>query len=437
MLNLVSVAGLFILMAIAWLFSPYKRRVNWRVIAWGLVFQALVAVFIFYVPVGGRVFLFVNHLVVKLLQSATAGSEFVFGLLALPPGTSSADGASSLGFILAFQGLPTIIFFSALMAILYYYGIMSRVIKAFAYLFTRLMRISGAESLCAASNIFVGAESAFTIRPHIKTMTRSELCTILTAGMSTVASNVLALYIFSLQNQFPTIAGHLISASFLSAPAALIMSKLVLPETGEPVTLGRTVEPVYEKEQSVFGAIINAANSGVRVILSIAALLIAVIGMVSLADLLLGLLGTQLNHLVGIEFDWSLKHLLGYLFYPLTVILGVPLPDAGTVAQIIGERVVLTEVASYQDLGKAIAGGVLTNPRSIVITAYALCGFAHLASVAIFVGAVSALAPSRTQDLAKLGFRALVAATLACLMTACIAGVFYSAQTGMVLQPAG
>lgn len=312
------------------------------------------------------------------------------------------------------------------MSILYFFKIMPKIIQAFAYIFTKLMKISGAESLSAASNIFVGVESALTVKPHLEKMTRSELCTVLTTGMATVSSNVLAVYVFSLQNQFPAIAGHLVTASFLSAPAALAVSKIIMPESDKPETLGLTVAPHYKKESSIFEAIINGANSGVRLIVGIVALLIAVLGLVALADLIIGNVGGWLNSLTGLEIDWSLKGLLGYLFYPITLILGIPPEDANLAAQIIGERAIVTELTSYQDFNVALAEGLIKYPRTTVIITYALCGFAHLASLAIFVGGVAAIAPSRTRALTKVGFRALLAATIACLLTACVAGAFFS-----------
>lgn len=432
--NLVSFLGIFVLIGLAWAISTNRRVFNWRVVVWGLALQMALAVFVFLVPAGTKVFLFLNEAVVKLLDSASAGSRFLFGPLATPPGQVSEAGEPSLGFILAFQGFPTIIFFSALMSILYFCGIMQRVIRGFAFLFTRLMRVSGAESLCAASNIFVGVESSLTIRPHLSSMTPSELCTVLTAGMATVASNVMALYVYSLQSRFPNIAGHLISASFLSAPAALLMSKIVLPETGHPKTLGRTVDMEYQRESSLFESIINGANSGLRLIFGIAALLVAVLGLVALVDLLLGWAGGWVNGRMGWGIDWTLKGLLGYLFYPLTVVLGVPLSDAGEIAKIIGERVVATEVKSYQDLALLLADGRLHDPRSSIVATYALCGFAHVASMAIFVGGLSALAPERTRDIGRAGVRALIAATLACLLTACVAGTFLT-RGSLLLGP--
>ncbi len=424
--NLVSFAGIFVLLAVAWTLSADRRNMNWRVIGWAVALQLLVALLIFVVPAGARVFLVVNDVVIKILESAGEGARFVFGPLALGPGQVSDSGEESLGFILAFQAFPTIIFFSALIAILYYARIMPLLIKAFAWVFTRLMRISGAESLVAASNIFVGVESMLTVKPYLARMTRSELCTILTAGMATVSSNVLALYVLSLQQQFPTIAGHLISASLLSAPAALAMSKILLPEGQQPETLGVQVEPHYERDGSLFEAVINGANAGVRMIAGIVALLIAVLGLVALVDLALSSIGGLVNPRIGLEGQWSLRGLFGYLFYPVTLVLGVPPADAGAVARIIGERVIVTEVAAYGDLAEAMKNELLQNPRSAVIATYALCGFAHVASMAIFVGSLCALAPERTKNIGPVAVRALVAATLACLMTACVAGTFFT-----------
>jgi CNT family concentrative nucleoside transporter len=311
------------------------------------------------------------------------------------------------------------------MAVLYYIGIMPWLISIFSKIFTKLMKVSGAESLCASSNIFVGIESATTIRPYLKRMTRSELCTILAAGMSTIASSVLAIYILILQKQFPTIAGHLVSASFLSAPAAIIMSKLLMPETGEPETMGMDVKPFYEKESSVIEASISGANAGLKLVAGVVALLIAFLGIVALADYIFSGAGSRLNTLTGLNIDWSLKGLMGYVFYPFTLIIGVPPSDAVEISKIIGERTIVTETKSYMDLAALLAKGTLHNPRSAFLATYALCGFAHVASLAIFVGGIAALVPERTSDLSAVGPRALLAATLACLMTASVAGTFF------------
>ncbi len=426
MYNLISFAGIFILMAFAWTISSDRKVVNWRVIFWRTVLQLVFALFIFVIPAGSKVFLFVNDAVVKLLDSATAGTRFLFGRLALPPGTKNEMGEESLGFILAFQALPTIIFFASLMGVLYYIGVMPRLIKIFSKAFTKLMRISGAESLSVSSNIFVGVEANMTVLPYLGKMTKSELCTILAAGMSTTASSVLALYVFILQSKFPTIAGHLVSASILSATAAIVMSKIILPETEKPETLGLEIAPYYQKESSVMEAVINNANEGVKMVVGIVALLLAFLGIVALIDFLISGAGVRLNNILGIQMDWSLKGLLGYIFYPFTLVIGVPPSDAFEISKLIGERAVLTEVKSYQDLAALLTSNALKDPRSAVLAAYALNGFAHFASLAIFVGGTAALVPNRTKDLSSVGFRALLAATLACLMTAAVAGTFFT-----------
>ena len=414
--NFYSLAGAFGFILIAYLLSANRKAVNWHVVVWGVGFQFLIAWLLFVLPAGVDLFLWINKAVVALLNCSTAGAKFVFGPLALAPGTEH-----SLGFIFAFQAMPSIIFFSALMAILYFYNILPVIIRGFAYLFTKLMKVSGAESLCAAANIFVGIESTLTIKPFLKKMTKSELAVVLTAGMATVSSNILAVYVFSLQNVFPKIAGHLVSASLLSAPAALMMAKILLPEEEKPETLGEHVELHIEHKANVLEAIIDGAQAGVKLIVGIVALLIAVLGLVELVDHFLQWAGLH----TGLGGHLSLKVFCGYLFYPFTLLLGIPLKDVPIVAQVIGERLVLTEIYSYQHLARLLADGTLKNLRSVVITTYALCGFAHLASLAIFVGGVSAIVPERTRVLAKIGLRCLVAATLACLMTGAVAGIFF------------
>ncbi len=426
MYNLVSLCGIFILMFFAWTLSSDRRVINWHVIIWGLILQLVFALFIFVLPAGSSVFIFINDVLVKILDVAGAGTRFLFGRLAVPPGTVGPNGEESLGFIFVFQVVPTIVFFASLMGVLYYIGVMPWLIKIFSKVFTKLMRISGAESLCASSNIFVGIESATTIRPYLDDMTRSELCTVLTAGMATIASTVLAIYVLILHEQFPMIAGHLISASILSAPAAIIMSKLIMPETGSPVTLGVNVDPHYERESSMIEATINGANAGVKLAVGVVALLISFLGLVALTDFFLSGAGIRLNNVTGLHVDWSLTGLLGYLFYPFTLVIGVPPSDAMEIAKIIGERTVVTETKSYMDLALLLSSNTLKHPRSAFLATYALCGFAHIASLAIFVGGTAALAPKRVGDLSAVGPRALLAANLACLMTASVAGVFFS-----------
>jgi len=427
--NLVSFLGIFIIAGFAWLLSANRKVVNWRVVGWGIGLQFLFAFFVFVVPAGTKFFLFVNRVVVTLLSSASAGTRFVFGRLALPPGMTNEAGETSLGSILAFQGLSTVIFFAALIGALYYLGIMPFFVRLFARVFTKLMRVSGAESLCVSSEIFVGVESSLVVRPHLAKMTRSELTTILTAGMSTIASTVLAVYVFLLQKEIPAIAGHLVSASLLAAPATLVISKLMMPETEAPETLGVDIKPHYEKEDNFILAVMGGAKNGLQLLGGIITLLLAFLGLLALVDLILGWCGGFLNSWFGWNLDWSFRTFLGFLFYPFTLVLGVPPADALAIAKVIGERTVATEVASFQHLSQLLAQGALQSPRSALIGSYAICGFAHVASLAIFIGGISALAPSRTKDLSRLGFRALLAATLVGLMTAAVAGTFFTGSS--------
>ncbi|MCA9395477.1 MAG: nucleoside transporter [Candidatus Omnitrophica bacterium] len=419
--NFISLGGMVALIFLAYACSQDRRHVNWHIVVWCIGFQLLIAWFLFVVPSGVRLFHLLNEGVILLIESSNAGARFLFGALAVPPGGSGPAGEESLGFIFAFQVFPSIVFFSSLMSILYFWRVLPFLIKLFSRLFTKLMNVSGAEALCAASNIFVGIESVTTVRPYLREMTRSELCVVLTAGMATVASNVLAVYVLSLREVFPNIAGHLISASLLSAPAAVMMAKLLYPEDGQPVTRGIDVDPHYDKDGSFFEAVINGAQAGVKLIVGICALLIAILGLVALTDQLLGVVGRQL--LPG--SSWSLAGICGVVFYPFTVLMGIPLDDAGVLSKVIGARLIVTELTAYQNLASVIKAGSVVHERSVVITTYALCGFAHVASLAIFIGGVSALVPEKTRDLSAVAARSLLAATLACLMTGCVAGLFF------------
>jgi CNT family concentrative nucleoside transporter len=427
--HLRSLIGLILLMVLAWALSTNRRRIPWRVVVWGTLLQLLFAVFVFILPFGANFFLAVNRVVLALLESAGAGTRFLFGRLALPPGTVGEDGEASLGFFLAFQGLPTLVFFASLVALLYHVGLMQFLIRGFSRAFTSLMRISGAESLSASSNIFVGVESALAVRPYLERMTRSELCTILAAGMATIASTVLGLYVLLLQGTFPNIAGHLVSASVLSAPAAVVMAKLLMPEQEHPETLGLDVKPHVEKASNWIEAAIEGAMTGVKLVVGVSALLLAFLGLVELVDLIIGAVGGRISAWTGLQTNWSLSTFLGYVFYPLAWILGIDPADVGMCARLIGERTIITEIPAYRELSSLIAENAFKDPRSIVITTYALCGFAHIPSLAIFVGGISAIAPSRTKDLAALGPRALLAAVLATLMTGAVAGVFSTGRT--------
>jgi CNT family concentrative nucleoside transporter len=416
----ISLTGLFVLMFLAWVITRNTKHINFRLIITGLLFQCAFAFIIFRLPAGVVIFSWLNDAVLRIISFAKEGMFFVFGPLAVSPGETGPLGETSPGFILAFQVLPSVVFFASVMSLLYFLKVIPTIVMVFSRVFTYLMRISGAESLCASSNIFVGIESAVTVRPYIQHMTRSELCTVLTAGMGTIASTVLALYVGFLYKDFPNIAGHLLSASVISAPAAIIMSKLVVPETATPKTLGITV-PIEPDVRSAtwIESIINGANDGVKLCVGIITLLLAFLGLLSMGNWFLGFIG---DAVFGVSL--SFQSVLKYGYYPVTVLMGVPLQDAGPVATLLAERTIVTEVVAYQHLNQFIKDGVLTNTRSITIASYALCGFAHVASLAIFVGGFGALAKERAKDLAQVGFRALYAATLACLMTGCIAGIF-------------
>lgn len=417
--NLISFIGIFVLMGIAWLFSTNRRLVNWRVVLWGTSLQLAFAAFIFLVPAGQKVFLFINGLVLKLVDVAGEGAKFLFGPLAQPPGTEG-----SIGFILAFQALPTIIFFAALLSLLYHFGILPRLVESFSRLFARWMRLSGAESLCVTSNLFVGVESTLTVRPYLERMTRSELCTIMTSMMGNTASSVLAFYVLILLPTFPNIAGHLVSATLLSWPAGIVMAKLIFPEEEKPETLGTDVKAWYNPSSNAIESILHGATDGGKMVFGIATMLLAVLGLVGLLNLMTTLVGDWINLALGTKWDFTLQALLGYLFYPLTLLLGINPQDAPAIARLIGERVVVTEATAYQDLAKMLAQGQIVDKRSAILATYALCGFAHVASLGIFIGGITALVPSRAKDMAAVGFRALWAATLSLLMLACAAGVF-------------
>ncbi|QQS45335.1 MAG: nucleoside transporter [Acidobacteriota bacterium] len=424
--QLTSLVGFFVFAAVAWLFSSSRGNVRWRTIAWGMGLQLLLGVLIFRLPVTRGVFVWLNDAVMALLDVSKAGTTFLLGPLAAGPGEPG-----SIGFILVFQALPIAIFFSAFTAILYRLGILQLIVRFFAVIFHRTMGTSGAESLCGASNIFVGVESALVIRPYLERMTRSELLTILGSGMATVASTTLGIYVAFLSKTFPQIAGHLISASLLSIPAVVVMTKLLLPETESPETaVGIPPEPPELRSGNLMSAIITGAMDGLKLAAGISTLLIAGLGLVALVDKLLALPGKW----IGLAEPLSLVRILGWIFYPLAALLGITRADIAESARLLGERVILTEVVSYQDLGQMIAAGQLADPRTVVILSYALCGFAHVASVAIFVGGMAALAPSRRDDLAGLGLRALLAATLATLMTGCIAGIFSNGQEIILMR---
>jgi CNT family concentrative nucleoside transporter len=424
----VSLLGFVIFAGLAWLLSSNRRRVAWKTIAWGVALQLALGLIIFRLPVSHRILLWVNDAVVVLLNASKSGSSFLFGPLAASPGETG-----SVGFILVFQVRPGGMFFAAFTAMLYHLRGLQVFVRLFARLFHRTMKISGAESLASAANIFVGVESALVVRPYQERMTRSELFLLLTTGMATVASSVLGVYVAFLTGVFPQIAGHLISASILAIPACVVISKLLVPETETPETLAAVpAEDESARSKTLIGAIIEGAMDGLKLAAGISALIIAILGIVALIDKLLGIVSSW----VGMSEPLSLVRLLGWIFYPFAFLLGLQTSDVPIAARLLGERVILTEVFSYNHLAQLISSGQITDPRTVVILSYALCGFAHVAAMAIFVGGTAALAPTRRDDLATLGLRALLAATLATLMTGCVAGIFNSGEAVLlVTQP--
>ena len=419
-LNLISFGGLFALLLIAWLMSANRKKFDKKTVFGGLMFQFAMGILVFVVPGSKEVFLHLNTLALNVISAAMEGIKFLFGPLAL-----NAGEEGSIGFILAIQGLSLAIFFAALSGLLYYLGVMQFLVRVFSDIFNRIMDISGAESLCSAANIFVGSESMIAIRPYLAKMTKSELCTVLTACMATVASTTLGIYIANLKDVFPTIAGHLISASILSAPAAIIMSKILQPETEQPLTLGKRAKFEYEKESSMVEALINGSMTGVKMVVGISASLITFLGLLALVDMAMLWCGHQVG-LIAMDSSITspLQEIFGYVFKPLAMLMGISQGEAGTVGELLGMRFTQTEIPAYFKLAEIMADGQLSE-RAGVIAAYSLCGFAHIASISIFIGAVAAIAPERKKDLASVALRALIAANLACLMTGCMAGLFY------------
>ena len=419
--NLISCLGILILLGFLALISRHKKSISIRIVLWGLGLQILFAFFVFRVPFGTKLFLFLNDFTMGVIESAYQGTQFLFGRLALAPGKEG-----SLGFILAFQALPSIIFFAALMEFLYHIGIMEKIISVFARIFVKVMGISGAEALCASAQIFLGIESNLTVRPYLSKMTQSELLVVLTTGMATIASSVLGLYVIILSDSFPRVAGHLISASILLAPAAIVSSKLLFPETDKPLTLGRVVQVEYQKASNVIEAIINGSMAGLKMVVGIGALLIAFIGLISLVDAGLLFIGKILEALLNTSVNVTLHTILQYIFYPFTLAMGVPPVDALAISRVIGERIIETEVKSYQDLAILIKEGKIVYERSVVIATYALCGFAHIPSLAIFIGGTASIVPERTKDISVLGLWALLASNIAWFITGAVAGIFYT-----------
>lgn len=530
-----SLAGTFALLLLAFVLSNNKKKIDFKLVIWGVLLQTVFALLILKTAAGRQLFAFFNDIICGLLNLAQTGAGFVFGGLinnTIPVGSGFIGDAplqtvhpntvAYSGAMFAFKVLPTIIFFSSLMAVLYHIGIMQKIVSIVARVMAWTMKTSGSESLSAAANIFVGqTEAPLVVKPYLKKMTNSELMAIMTGGMATVAGGVMAAYVAMLKDYFPSIAGHLMAASIMSAPAALIVAKIMIPETEESETKGIVKTEMEKLDPNVIGAAARGAGEGLHLALNVGAMLIAFIALVALADKLLVLTGHGASYLKGMDpyglyihssdvtkdiatgdyitvkkvpdqgdmklkvtdvekkkdsfllrfadnkavyvshsglsfvvegkeagdpakaaasplvrkaagnslkfaggFEWSLAIIFGLVFAPLAWLMGVPWKDCRIIGYLFGEKIVLNEFVAYGHLGQILAEGkhVLAE-RSIIIATYALCGFANFSSIAIQIGGIGAIAPTRKADLAKLGLKSMIAGAIAAFMTATIAGM--------------
>ena len=403
-----GVLGILAVLLAAWLGSTDRRRIRWRTVAWGLGLQLLFAFLVLRFDYGQRAMSWAGGVVNAMLASTFAGTKVLFGALGTPN--------SSLGSIFAFQVLPTIIFISAFFALLYHIGLMQIVIRGLAWIMLKTMRISGAESMNVAASIFMGqTEAPLTIRPFLAKATRSELMTIMSSGMAHVSGGIMAMYIA--QGVAPQ---HLLAAVIMTSPGTILVAKMLVPETQVPATEGRVVIPKDElhKDENLIGAIARGAIDGGKMAFNVAIMLIAFLALVALLDSLLGWThGLNYMHWV----PGSLGQILGFLFAPVAWLIGVPWHDCGAIGNLLGTRMALNEVIAYISLG---AQKATLAPRSFTIATFALCGFANLSSIGIQIGGIGALVPERRNDLAKLGVRAMLAGTMANLISASIAGMF-------------
>jgi len=418
--------GLAVLLTLTFLMSSNRKGIKWRQILMGLLIQFIFALLILKVPAVRGAFDKLSALFVQLLSFTDVGAKFLFGEL--------INETSSLGYIFAFKVLPTVVFFSALTSLLFYYGVMQKIVYAFAWVMKNTLRLSGAESLSAAGNIFLGqTESPLLVKPYLNKMTRSELLCVMSGGMATIAGGVLAAYIGFLGGSDPVqqtfFAKHLLAASVMSAPAAVIAAKMLLPETKE------VNEEMHIESAKIGGnaleAITNGTTEGLKLAVNVGAMLLVFIALVAMLNTILkDFLGdiTGLNTWVADlsngQYDgFSMEFILGYTLAPITWLMGVAKEDIFLVGQLLGEKTILNEFVAYVSLGDLMGSGKFTSEKSIIISTYILCGFSNFASIGIQIGGIGALAPSRRSDLSKLGFKALIAGTMASLFTAVIVGM--------------
>jgi concentrative nucleoside transporter, CNT family len=417
-----SLLGIFVLLGLCYLLSSNRQRVKLAVVGWGIALQVVFAVLILWTPPGRYAFEVASSFVYRILKFTDEGARFVFGKLfqGLAPSLTQGpvqvvDGTSgdfvNLGMIFAVHVLPTIIFFSSLMAVLYHLRVIQAVVRGVAWVMIRTMKTSGAESLCAAANIFLGqTEAPLVVKPYIAGMTRSELMAVMVGGFATISAGVLAVYA-----QFGIDPGHLLAASVMSAPASLAVAKILFPETDVSATQGGRVKDPERGSANVIDAAASGAGDGMRLALNVAAMLIAFLGLIAMLNWGLGWVGGFVNHP-----ELSLKVIFGYLFYPLSWCLGVDIPDLMRFGNLVGTQLSVNEFVAYLDLTRLKA---IMTPRSFTIATYALCGFANLGSVGIQIGGISGIAPDRRSDLARIGLKAMLGGAIASWITACIAGI--------------
>ena len=402
--QLTGIIGIIVLLGIAYLLSNNRKSINLNIIAWGLGLQISFAFIILKTPLGKALFSYLNVIIIKMISFADAGSDFLFKSFVPEVGYHLA----LVNF--AFRALPVIIFFSSLIAVTYHFGIIQFIIKKIAFIMEKTMKTSGAETLSVSANIFVGqTEAPILIRPYISSMTKSELMTVMVGGFATVAGSVMALYV-SWLNNIPSIAGHLLAASVMSAPAALMIAKIIYPETEKPKTIDSKNIDVNTTDTNAMDAIGRGATDGMKLAANVAAMLIAFISMVAMVNFILGYANT------------SLQEILGFIFKPIAWTMGIPWDEAKIVGTLMGEKIVLTELIAFGDLSNFIEQNLLSE-RSSIIASYALCGFANFGSIGIQLGGIGAMAPERRNDLSNLVIKAMIGGALASWLTASIAGI--------------
>ena len=418
--------GMLFLITVCFLLSANRRKINWRLVLTGLILQVLFAILVLKVDFVAYGFDWISRKVVDFLNIAEQGALFVFGKL--------VDPSASMGYIFAFKVLPTIVFFSAFTSLLYYLGILQVVVKGLAWVMSKTMRLSGAESLAAAANVFIGqTEAPLVVKPYLDKMTKSEMLCLMVGGMATIAGGVLAAFIAFLGGDNPAeqaiFAKHLLTASIMSAPAAIVIAKILYPETEE---VNSKLDISREKVgTNILDAISRGTTDGLKLAVNVGAMLLVFTALMGVLNWMLGdLIGdfTGLNSLIASSSDGryaslSMEYILGNVFAPVAWIIGVPATDITTVGQLLGEKTILNEFYAYASLSKLKASGAITNYRSIVIATYALCGFANFASIGIQIGGIGVLAPKQRGTLAKFGIKALIGGTVAALLTATIAGM--------------